>query len=73
MADPTDDAIVAASLKGIVAAQKAYGEWTNGEWLWKAPEYLSTVYVAREIGKLPAWITLENSARSALSVCPERS
>ncbi|MGO9007189.1 MAG: hypothetical protein ACLQIQ_18190 [Beijerinckiaceae bacterium] len=66
MAAPvSEDDIVAASLKGIVAAQNAYEAW-SGEWLWRAPEYLSTVYVAREIGKLSAGITLENSARSAI-------
>lgn len=59
--------VVAAALKGIVTAQKEYVAWSN-DWLWCAPEYLSTVYVAREIGKLdsPKYITLENSASSAI-------
>lgn len=59
--------VIAASLKGIVVAQKSYEEW-SGEWLWSAPEYFSTVYVAREIGKksAPKYITLENSASSAI-------
>ena len=59
--------VIAASLKGIVEAQKVYEAW-SGEWLWCAPEYFSTIYVAREIGKMsaPKYITLENSAASAI-------
>jgi len=59
--------VIEASLKGIIAAQKAYEAWSE-EWLWRAPEYFSTVYIAREIGKItaPKFITLENSAVSAI-------
>lgn len=59
--------IVSASLKGIVKAQKDYELWSE-EWLWEAPEYFSTVYVAKEIAKIAGskFITLENNAKSAI-------
>ena len=59
--------IVSAALKGIATAQKEYLAWSD-DWLWCAPEYFSTVYVAREIGKIasPKYITLENNAASAI-------
>jgi hypothetical protein len=62
----TED-IVTASLKGVVVAQKTYEEW-SGEWLWKAPEYLTTVFVAQKLAKLsaPKYITLENSVGKAI-------
>jgi hypothetical protein len=61
------EAVIASSLKGIVAAQKAYESWSD-EWLWNAPEYFSTVFVAKEIARNGAskYITLENSAKSAI-------
>lgn len=45
--------IITACLKGVVEAQKAYVAWSE-EWLWRAPEYFGTVFVARELGKLKA-------------------
>ena len=61
------EAIVAASLKGVVHAQKSYCKWSD-EWPWCAPEYLTTVFVARELGKLRGakFISLENKALSAI-------
>jgi hypothetical protein len=68
MAGPlsTED-VVSAALKGLAVAQKEYENWSE-EWLWSAPEYFSTVFVAKEIGKLTSakFITLENSASSAI-------
>lgn len=59
--------VVSSSLKGVVAAQKAYEAWSD-EWLWAAPEYFTTVFVAKELGKLPSskYVTLENSATAAI-------
>lgn len=59
--------IINGCLKGVVNAQKSYSSW-SGEWLWCAPEYFTTVFVARELGKLnaPKYITLENKALSAI-------
>lgn len=69
MAGPlSTERVIKAVLKGIAAAQKDYESW-SGEWLWEAPEYLATVYVAREIAKLKdaKWITLESSTKGTIS------
>lgn len=60
--------IARSALKGIVKAQKEYEKWSGGEWLWCAPEYFSTVFVAQEIAKLDGskYVTVENGARSAI-------
>ena len=59
--------IVSAAIEGVIAAQKAYAEWSD-EWLWMAPEYLTTVYVgmklAETVGKNQ--VTLEHGTRSAM-------
>ncbi len=45
--------IVDAAMRGIDTAQKDFEKWTGGDsWLEDAPEYLSTVYVARELARL---------------------
>lgn len=60
--------IAKGALKGIIKAQKEYEEWSGGEWLWCAPEYFSTVFVAQEIAKLDGskYVTVENGARAAI-------
>lgn len=60
--------IAKGALKGIVKAQKEYEKWSGGEWLWCAPEYFSTIFVAQEIAKLEGskYVTVENGARSAI-------
>lgn len=60
--------VVDASMKGIAAAQKDFQSWSGGSWLWEAPEYLSTVYVARELAHLKGskFVSLENNAKRAL-------
>lgn len=62
------DKLINATLKGLMNAQNEYETWSGGYWLGAAPEYLSTVYVAREIAKLdgPKFLTLETSARYAI-------
>ena len=40
------NAIVKAAIKAVDKAHKDYESWSGGYWLWNAPEYLSTVYVA---------------------------
>jgi hypothetical protein len=59
--------VIAALLKGVVEAHKAYEAWSD-EWLWQAPEYFTTVFIARELGKLKSakYVTLENSAKAAI-------
>lgn len=60
--------IAKGALKGVIKAQKEYKEWSGGEWLWCAPEYFSTVFVAQEIANLDGskYVTVENSASSAI-------
>ncbi|RLA75575.1 MAG: hypothetical protein DRG78_20515 [Epsilonproteobacteria bacterium] len=57
-------------LEGIKKAEYDYQEWSDGEWLWRAPEYLLTVYVAKQLAKLKynKFITLENSTKDAMEI-----
>ena len=61
--------IVAHALQGIVNAQDDYEDWSEC-WLWEAPEYLVTTYIAREISKIDDrqfWMYLEYSVRQAIN------
>ena len=60
--------LVDAAMKGIAAAHTDFQKWSGGSWLWEAPEYLATVYVARELARLKGtkFISLERNARRAL-------
>lgn len=60
--------IVKAALEGVIEAQLEYEKW-SGEWLWMAPEYMTTVFVAKKIADAVGkqQITLEHSTRSAMS------
>ena len=59
------DSIVGKTLDGIVKAHKDYHSWTGGYWLWHAPEYLMTTYIAQHISKLKSsnYLWLEYSAK----------
>lgn len=61
-------AIARGAINGIVKAQCAYEDWSGGEWLWYAPEYFSTVFVAQEISKLDGskYVTVEHGANAAI-------
>lgn len=61
--------IVQGALNGVVKAQKSYAEWSGGEWLWQAPEYVTTVFVAQEIAKLDGakYVTVEHGTKSAMT------
>lgn len=61
-------AIARGAINGIVKAQKAYADWSGGEWLWCAPEYLATVFVAQEVAKLDGskFVTIEHGATAAI-------
>ena len=55
--------IIENALRGIAAAQKDYARWSGDCWLWEAPEYLITTYVARALARHtanPYYITLES-------------
>lgn len=65
---PIDD-VISKTLRGIARAQKDYEYWTDSYWLQEAPEYMTTVYVAREICKTKDrgyYLTLESNARQTL-------
>lgn len=68
IAKPGITKIVRAALRGIERAQGDYAKWSGGAWLGHAPEYWTTVHVAREIAKTtgPASVTLECGSREAL-------
>lgn len=61
-------AIARGAVNGIVKAQRAYEKWSGGEWLWRAPEYFATVFVAQEISKLDGskYVTVEHGANAAI-------
>ena len=63
----TAERVARALVRGIQRAQGDYEEWST-EWLWNAPEYLLTVYAARELAKVAdsSFITLEHSAGGAI-------
>ena len=61
--------IVNKTLAGISEAQKKYEYWTGGRWLWEAPEYMVTTYIAKHISVLEDktfYLTLEHKVRDAL-------
>ena len=57
------DEIVQSTLKGIIKSHKEYMKWSDGEWLWNAPEYFITVKIVEKIAKLEKskFITLEDN------------
>lgn len=62
------EAVAKAALRAIEKAHKDYISWSRGYWLWTAPEYLSTVYIAREIARhqTKPFVMLEHSPNEAI-------
>ncbi len=60
--------IVDKTLEGIVQAQSDYAKWTGGDWLWNAPEYMLSTYIAQKISRIDStkYLTLENSVKLAI-------
>ena len=61
--------IVNKTLAGISEAQKKYEYWTGGRWLWEAPEYMVTTYIAKHISDIEDktfYLTLEHKVRDAI-------
>lgn len=60
--------VVKAALIGIGQAQTQYSKWSGGDWLWRGHEYVSTVFLAKELGDLQGakYVTVENSASGAI-------
>ena len=62
--------IIENTLKGIGKAQRDYERWSGGNWLYQAPEYLMTTYVAKELATYTEhsyYITLEHNTAEAVS------
>lgn len=58
--------IIKKTLSGITKAHKDYEKW-SGLWLWKAPEYMITTYIAKEIATLePGYVFLEQNAKESI-------
>ena len=62
------DKVVQSTLKGIIKSHKEYMKWSDGEWLWNAPEYFITVKIAEKIAKLEKskFITMEDNVHYIL-------
>ena len=63
------DDVANKTLAGISKAQKEYEDWTGGYWLWEAPEYMVTTYIARQISTISDksfYLTLENNVRDGI-------
>lgn len=63
------DDVANKTLTGISKAQKEYEYWTGGYWLWEAPEYMVTTYIARQISTISDrtfYLTLENNVRDGI-------
>lgn len=60
--------VVKATLDGFKEAQRSYEKWSDGSWLWEAPEHLISSIVAKNIAVLEGskYVTLEHGATSAL-------
>ena len=62
------EAVIKKTLSGIVKAQKDYEAWSGGLWLWEAPEYMLTTYIAKELWTISGskYLTLESNVRGTL-------
>ena len=58
---PAATNIIKKTLRGISKAQKDYEAWST-LWLWEAPEYMITTYIAKEIAPNSSYVTLEQNA-----------
>ena len=66
---PPMKTIIKRSLKGVIKAQEHYECWSGGCWLWEAPEYLVTTYIARQISTIEDtdyYVTVEHKVRDAI-------
>jgi len=62
--------IIESTLNGIDESMNIYQEWSDGEWLWNAPEYFIVVKIAENISKLygKKYITLEDNVETILNI-----
>ena len=59
---------IQAALKGMAKAQVEYETWSDGDWLWNAPEYMATTRIARALYRLDGVhrVTMESNVQDAL-------
>ena len=64
----THDEILNACIEGIKKSEEEYDEYSNGQWLWNAPEYLLTVNIFKKLGEInkSKFITLEDNVKKIL-------
>ncbi|WP_414039521.1 hypothetical protein ACJU26_10040 [Acidithiobacillus sp. M4-SHS-6] len=57
-------------ISAIEGAHHEYVKWSGGYWLWRAPEYFTTVRIADKLIKLKeiSYIELEHGVRDALEI-----
>lgn len=69
-----DEQVVQAAIQGISEAHQDYEKWSNGEWLWRAPEYYATTCIAQKISKLGqfGYLTLEHCVLDAVECANAR-
>ena len=62
--------IIDACLNGIEKSFNEYYEWSGGDFLWNAPEYLLTVNIAKELFNIKKgkFITLEDNVKKTLKI-----
>lgn len=62
------DEVAKCVLDGLENAHKEYFEWSDGEYIWSAPEYLLTVNIAKELKKSKEvkYLTLEDNVEYIL-------
>ena len=60
--------VIKKTLSGIAKAQRDYKVWSGGSWLWEAPEYMLTVYIAKELRTISGsiYLTFESNVRRTL-------
>ena len=62
---PSLDQIAQAVIQGIENAHKEYNNWSGGEWLSEAPEYMATVKIAQKLSQTDiGYVTLEQKIKS---------
>ena len=62
--------IVEKTLDGIAKAQRDYMKLSGGYWLWQAPEYITTTYVAKQVSTIKRknlYVTLEENVRQSVT------
>lgn len=64
------DDIVECVLDGLEKSHNEYFEWSYGEYIWNAPEYLLTVNIAKELiqSEKVDYLTLEDNVKKTMEI-----